>query len=146
MNIPIDLIAHLPFYPSKPVFALIASSHCIRLIIFSFAFGLIVLMAVLQKLVETQEQRNSGEKSETLDLSSDFSGSIVPFSLFIIFGTTRDSVRTMSLLVCPWRNRRNKSTVGAQQQQQDPENQLRMTPKASSSGNQFSFEDMLRQG
>ncbi|KAK3828611.1 MAG: hypothetical protein J3Q66DRAFT_15596 [Benniella sp.] len=118
-------------------------SHCIRLIIFSLAFGIIVLMAVLQKLVETHWQRHSAEKSETLDVSSDFSGCLVPFALFIIFGTTRDSIRTMSLLVCPWRNRRNKSTVDAQQ---DLENPPRMTPKSSSSGNQFSFEDMLRQG
>ncbi|KAI8361294.1 hypothetical protein B0O80DRAFT_437215 [Mortierella sp. GBAus27b] len=132
-------------------------SHCIRLIIFSLAFGIIVLMAVMQRIVETADHKDTSYgQSESLDMSSDFSGSIVAYVLFVIFGTTRDSLRSMSFLVCPWRFRtrrvgglgRQQPRVQQQQQQQQQHSDLEMslgvTPVSSSSNIQLSFEEMLR--
>ncbi|KAG0085489.1 hypothetical protein BGZ93_006021 [Podila epicladia] len=75
--------------------------HCSRLIIFCFAFGMIMVMAMMERLSQAKDMESPAEVN--LAAFSDFSGSLVGICVFIVFGTTRDSLRTMSIVFCPCR-------------------------------------------
>ncbi|KAG0268522.1 hypothetical protein BGZ95_002425 [Linnemannia exigua] len=68
--------------------------YCIRLLIFCIGFGVLVLMAVLDTIVDPNARKATYNTSEDLSNFSDFSGSLVGIVIFVIFGTTRDAFRT----------------------------------------------------
>ncbi|KAF8943729.1 hypothetical protein BGZ47_005113 [Haplosporangium gracile] len=77
-------------------------SYCIRLLIFCIAFGILVLMAVLDRVVDSTNRApvvyNSAQE---LSAFSDFSGALVGIVIFVIFGTTKEAYRTfMKLIYC----------------------------------------------
>ncbi|KAK3846142.1 MAG: hypothetical protein J3R72DRAFT_434250 [Linnemannia gamsii] len=69
--------------------------YCIRLLIFCIGFGVLVLMAVLDTIVDPNARKASYNTAEDLSNFSDFSGSLVGIVIFVIFGTTRDAFRTL---------------------------------------------------
>lgn len=60
-------------------------------------------MAMMERLSHTDHMEEPAEPS--LATFSDFSGSLVGICIFIIFGTTKDSIHTMSLVFCPCRHK-----------------------------------------
>ncbi|KAK3831293.1 MAG: hypothetical protein JOS17DRAFT_744905 [Linnemannia elongata] len=98
----------------------IEPSHCIRLLVFCFSIGIVVIMAVLQALVEPKTSENQDitptptpaadanqqdNSHRNLVMFSEFSGSLVGFFAFLIFGTTHDAFETLRGVVCCWRVR-----------------------------------------
>ncbi|KAK5816091.1 hypothetical protein F5H01DRAFT_379763, partial [Linnemannia elongata] len=103
----------LTLTPSSHV--VIEPSHCIRLLVFCLSIGIIVIMAVLQVLVEPKTSKNREIKPTTpsapatnanrqdnrnLVMFSEFSGSLVGFFAFLIFGTTQDAFETLKGIFC----------------------------------------------
>ncbi|KAF9904112.1 hypothetical protein EC991_003087 [Linnemannia zychae] len=74
-------------------------SYCIRLLIFCIGFGVLVLMAVLDTIVDPNARKATYNTSENLSNFSDFSGSLVGIVIFVIFGTTKDAFRTLRKIV-----------------------------------------------
>ncbi|KAF9934118.1 hypothetical protein FBU30_003399 [Linnemannia zychae] len=66
---------------------------------FELGFGILVLMAVLDSVVDNKSRQAEYNSSEELSTYSDFSGSLVGIVIFIIFGTTKESFRTFMKLV-----------------------------------------------
>ncbi|KAF9924701.1 hypothetical protein BGZ65_008195 [Modicella reniformis] len=123
-------------------------SHCIRLIVFSFSFGLIVLMAVLERIIDNEDYPEPDyNTTKSLSVTSDFSGSLIAFVFFFIFGTTKDSLRTLCLLLHPWRMcQKQKFEVDPRRQPHhlvDEEFSLRTSPVSSLSDNGLTFESMI---
>ncbi|KAG0026043.1 hypothetical protein BGZ82_009680 [Podila clonocystis] len=58
-------------------------------------------MAMMERLSQAKHMENPTEAN--LEAFSDFSGSLIGICIFIVFGTTRDSLRTMSKVFCPCR-------------------------------------------
>ncbi|KAF9546702.1 hypothetical protein EC957_009462 [Mortierella hygrophila] len=89
-------------------------SYCIRLLIFCIAFGILVLMAVLDRVVDSTN-RAPVVYNSTQDLSafSDFSGALVGIVIFVIFGTTKEAFRTFKKLIFCGSGRNGHGTGGS---------------------------------
>ncbi|KAG0348805.1 hypothetical protein BC939DRAFT_505264 [Gamsiella multidivaricata] len=79
-------------------------SHCIRLIIFCLSFGAIVAMAILPRLIQMNTVHPNYDESSKLSTFSDYSGSLVGYFIFLVFGTTKESMRTLWMILSTcWR-------------------------------------------
>lgn len=79
-------------------------SYCIRLVIFCLGFGIIILLAVLERLDHRVEYRSNEpdfSSSTELNTFSDFSGSLIGIVVFLVFGMTKDAFRTMGIVFLP---------------------------------------------
>lgn len=89
-------------------------SYCIRLLIFCISFGILVLMAVLDRVVDSTNRApvvyNSAQE---LSAFSDFSGALVGIVIFVIFGTTKEAYRTFMKLICCGSGRNGSSAGGS---------------------------------
>ncbi|GJJ73748.1 hypothetical protein EMPS_06106 [Entomortierella parvispora] len=120
-------------------------SHCIRLVIFCLAFGIIVLLAVLEKFGQKVATKDDYSTTDELNNFSDFSGSFAGIGVFLVFGTTKDAVRTMGLVflpcIFPRRDRNQASSI-------DLESPTRTSPLMSNPSGRMSenltFEEAIR--
>ncbi|KAG0283906.1 hypothetical protein BGZ96_011739 [Linnemannia gamsii] len=87
-------------------------SYCIRLLIFCISFGILVLMAVLDRVVDSTTNAPIYNSAQELSAFSDFSGALVGIVIFVIFGTTKEAYRTFMKLICCGRQRDNGNGSG----------------------------------
>lgn len=117
-------------------------SHCSRLVIFCFAFGMIMVMAMMERL--THPHHMEDRVKDSLATFSDFSGSLVGICIFIIFGTTKDSIHTMSLIFFPCRHKNEwqlrSDSTNSGEAQMGPRSSPRSSPLHRYSGH--SMEDI----
>ncbi|KAF9378569.1 hypothetical protein CPB97_009503 [Podila verticillata] len=116
--------------------------HCSRLVIFCFAFGMIMVMAMMERL--THPHHMEDRVKDSLATFSDFSGSLVGICIFIIFGTTKDSIHTMSLIFFPCRHKNEwqlrSDSTNSGEAQMGPRSSPRSSPLHRYSGH--SMEDI----
>ncbi|KAF9298475.1 hypothetical protein BGZ74_009370 [Mortierella antarctica] len=114
-------------------------------VIFCFAFGMIMVMAMMERLSLAKHMESPTEAN--LAAFSDFSGSLIGICVFFVFGTTKDSLRTMSNVFCPCRQHiqsnlqlSSDSTASTGETQMVPRSSPRSSPLRRYSD--YSLEDV----
>ncbi|KAG0241198.1 hypothetical protein BGW41_006191 [Actinomortierella wolfii] len=74
--------------------------HSLRLVVFTIVFAVIIIMTAMERVIYIFSEGPSGEDGEQVSAMSDFSGSVVGVGIFVVFGTTSASLRTIWRLIC----------------------------------------------
>lgn len=106
---------------------------------------MIMVMAMMERLSLAKHMESPTEAN--LAAFSDFSGSLIGICVFLVFGTTKDSLRTMSNVFCPCRQHiqsnlqlSSDSTASTGETQMVPRSSPRSSPLRRYSD--YSLEDV----